>query len=293
MADSDQEKTLDPGTLYVVATPIGNLEDLTFRALRVLQQADLIAAEDTRHSRKLCNYYAINTQLTSYYAHNEAGKGAKIVDELKKGKRVALISDAGTPAISDPGYLLVRRCREEGLPVVSVPGPSALVAAVSISGLPSDKFFFTGFVPTKSAQRRAFIENICDLEQTVVCYESPRRLVKTLELMIETLGSGREVAVVRELTKLHEEVASGNLADVCRYFSEKGVRGEIVLLIAPSAQKVQTETVREALIRVQGETGMPMRQVVKQVARDFGLSGSDVYRESLTIRRMEGVDENG
>lgn len=280
--------TLEPGTLYVVATPIGNLEDMTFRALRILKSVDLIAAEDTRHSRKLCNHYAVKTPLTSYYAHNEAEKGEKVIGRLRQGETVALITDAGTPAISDPGYHLVRRCREEGIPVESVPGPSAVVAALSISGMPSEQFRFVGFLPAKPALRRKKIREFLNEEQTVVCYESPRRLLKTLDIMREELGDETVVAVARELTKLHEELISGRLPDVAGRLQEQGVRGEIVLLVAPAAQKVQTESVLDALVRVQKESGLPMRQVVKQVAREFGLSGSDVYKVSLQIRKMEG-----
>ncbi len=284
----DNDRPLTPGTLYVVATPIGNLEDMTFRALRILKNVDLIAAEDTRHSRKLCNYYAVSTPMTSYFAHNEGTKGERIVSKLQQGATVALITDAGTPAISDPGYLLVKRCREANLRVECVPGPSALVGALSISGLPSEQFFFTGFLPAKPAARRKKIREYLNEVQTVVCYESPRRLLKTLEIMQEELGADRGVAVVRELTKMHEELIAGTLAEVSRQLREKGVRGEIVLLLAPAAQKVQNESVREALMRVQAETGLPMRQVVKQVARQFGLPGSDVYKESLQIRSTEG-----
>ncbi len=277
-----------PGTLYVVATPIGNLEDFTFRALRVLKEVDLIAAEDTRHSRKLCNYYAITTPMTSYFAHNEVDKGGQIVAKLLRGASVALITDAGTPAISDPGYLLVKRCREEGIAVESVPGPSALVAALSISGLPSDQFLFTGFLPARTTARRSKIAEFLNATQTVVCYESPRRLLKTLEDIRHELGDERTVAVVRELTKMHEELISGPVGEVADTLRAQGVRGEIVLLISPAAQKVQIESVQEALVRVRTETGLPMRQVVKQVARELGLPGSEVYRESLRIRDMEG-----
>jgi 16S rRNA (cytidine1402-2'-O)-methyltransferase len=279
-----RDRPLEPGTLYVVATPIGNLEDMTFRALRILQKVDLIAAEDTRHSRKLCNFYAIKTPMTSYFAHNEESKGEQIVQRLQQGETVALITDAGTPAISDPGYLLVKRCRDEDLRVECVPGPSAVVGALSISGFPSEQFLFTGFLPAKPAARRKKISSFLNEEQTVVSYESPRRLLKTLEIMQEELGGDRQVAVVRELTKIHEEMISGELGVVVGRLRQKRVRGEIVLLLAPAAQKVQKESVKEALIRVQAETGLPMRQVVKEVARQFGLSGSDVYRESLEIK---------
>ncbi len=285
---SEKTSPLNPGTLYVVATPIGNLEDFTFRALRILQEVDLIAAEDTRHSRKLCNYYAVKTPLTSYFAHNEETKGEKIIEKLRQGNTVALITDAGTPAISDPGYLLVKRCRQEGIAVESVPGPSALVAALSISGFPCEQFLFTGFLPAKPVLRRKKVYSFLNEEQTVVCYESPRRLLKTLEMIQAELGDDRQVAVVRELTKIHEEMISGSVSEVYARLRTQGVRGEIVVLVAPAAQKVRNESVREALIRVHAETGLPMKQVVKQVARQFGLPGSDVYKESLQIRSTEG-----
>ena len=287
---AEREKSLEPGTLYVVATPIGNLEDLSFRALRVLKQADLIAAEDTRHTRKLCNNYAINTPLTSYYAHNEETKVDRIVEQLQSAKTVALVSDAGTPAISDPGYLLVKRCRDAGIPVVAIPGPSAVISALSISGLPSERFCFAGFLPAKSSLRRRFLEGLQEETQTVVCYESPRRLVKSLEIMQEVLGGERRVSVARELTKIHEEMISGTIPELIGHYKEKGVRGEIVILISPAAQKVQKESVDEALIRVRDETGLPMKQVVKQVARQFGLPGSDVYKISLKLNDMEGQE---
>ena len=287
---AEREKSLEPGTLYVVATPIGNLEDLSFRALRVLKQADLIAAEDTRHTRKLCNNYAINTPLTSYYAHNEETKVDRIVEQLQSAKTVALVSDAGTPAISDPGYLLVKRCRDAGIPVVAIPGPSPVIPALSISGLPSERFCFAGFLPAKSSLRRRFLEGLQEETQTVVCYESPRRLVKSLEIMQEVLGGERRVSVARELTKIHEEMISGTIPELIGHYKEKGVRGEIVILISPAAQKVQKESVDEALIRVRDETGLPMKQVVKQVARQFGLPGSDVYKISLKLNDMEGQE---
>lgn len=279
---------VEPGALYVVATPIGNLEDLTFRALRVLKEVDLIAAEDTRRSRKLCSYYEVNTPMTSYFAHNEDAKGEAIIRELQQGKAIALITDAGTPAISDPGYLLVKRCREEDIHVYCVPGPSALIGALSISGLPSDQFHFVGFLPPKPAARRKKIRDILQETQTVVFYESPRRLRKTLAIMHEELGGERHVAVAREMTKIYEELISGPLDDVIARTGGADIRGEIVLLVAPAARKVQEESVRDALVRVRDETGLPMREVVKRVARQFGLAGSDVYKESLQIRNTEG-----
>jgi 16S rRNA (cytidine1402-2'-O)-methyltransferase len=201
---------------------------------------------------------------------------------------LALITDAGTPAISDPGFLLVQRCRVADIPVASVPGPSAVTTALSIAGLPTDRFVFEGFLPTKQKARRDKIATFLVEERTVVCYESPRRLLKTLDILLELLGETRKVAVVRELTKLHEEVFSGLLPDVIDYFGQSGVRGEVVLVIAPPVKCAPVETVQEALLRLRDETDQPMRQIVKQVAKQFGLSGSDVYKESLQLKESEG-----
>lgn len=288
----DQRATGLPGTLYVVATPIGNLEDLTFRALRILQEVDLVAAEDTRHSRKLFNHYGIKTPLTSYFEHNEAAKGEQLVKVLSSGKNVALITDAGTPAISDPGFLLVQLCRSGKIPVASVPGPSAVTTALSIAGMPTDRFIFEGFLPTRKKACSDRINTFFDEQRTVVCYESPRRLLKTLDLLLELLGDKRKIAVVRELTKLHEEVYSGCLPEVIAYFVNTGVRGEVVLLIAPPDVSVPDESIIDALIRFRSESDLPMRQIVKHVAKQFGLPGSDVYKESLKLKESEGQDDN-
>lgn len=277
------------GTLYLVATPIGNLEDISFRALRILKEVDLVAAEDTRHSLKLFNHYGIRTHLTSYFEHNESTKAERIVSMLREGRSVALISDAGTPAISDPGFLLVRRCRDEGLPVTAVPGPSAAVMALSISGLPVDRFAFDGFLPSKAGARRETLARIKAEQRTVIFYESPQRLVASLGAIVEELDPERQVAVARELTKLHEELFRGSAADALAHFDRGAVKGEIVLMVAPAPVEQSTETVREALVRIGRETGLPMRQVVKRVAKELGVSGSDVYKESLALRD-EGED---
>ena len=277
------------GTLYVVATPIGNLEDLTMRALRILEEVDMIAAEDTRHSRKLLHHYGIATPLTSCYDHNELAKSERILELLHQGRSVALISDAGTPAISDPGFQLVRRCREEGLPVTAVPGPSAAVAALSIAGLPVDRFIFEGFLPARAAARAVALHRLADEERTTVFYEAPHRLLKTLRAVVEELGPERHLAVARELTKLHEELFRGTAAETLAHFGAAPVKGEIVLLVAPSpAPAPPAETVPEALRRLRAETGAPMRQIVKQVAKMYGLPGSEVYRQSLMLDDGEG-----
>jgi len=208
----DASRLTDPGTLYLVATPIGNLEDMTFRALRILREVDLVAAEDTRHSRKLFSHFGIATPLTSYFEHNEAQKGERLLDQLRAGKSVALISDAGTPAISDPGFLLVRRCRDEGIPVLAVPGPSAAVAALAVSGLPTERFAFEGFLPARSKARREALQQLWAEPRTTIFYEAPHRLLATLRDICEEMGAEREVAVARELTKLHEELFRGTAA---------------------------------------------------------------------------------
>jgi 16S rRNA (cytidine1402-2'-O)-methyltransferase len=274
------------GTLYVVATPIGNLEDLSPRALRILKEVDLVASEDTRHSRKLFNHYGIETPLTSYFQHNEAAKGERLLHILQEGKDVALISDAGTPAISDPGCLLVQSCHEAGIPVSAIPGPSALIAALSMAGLPTERFAFEGFLPAKTHARRQALRPLKSEPRTTVFYEAPHRLAAALQDVLAELGAERQVAVVRELTKIYEELFRGTVAQACEHFSGK-VRGEIVLLIAPAEQSAPEESVGDALRRWRAETDLPMREIVKQVAKAYGLSGSEVYKESLALRDEE------
>ena len=276
-----------PGILYLVATPIGNLEDITFRALRILKEVDLVAAEDTRHSRKLFNHFDITTPLTSYFEHNEAQKGEHLLAQLKAGKSVALISDAGTPAISDPGFLLVRRCRDEGIAVLAVPGPSAAIAALAVSGLPTERFAFEGFLPARSKARREALQMLRTEPRTTIFYEAPHRLLATLREIVLEMGAQREVAVARELTKLHEELFRGTAAAAVDHFSAGRVRGEIVLLVAPAAagaaEPAPGDTVEAALQALRDE-GLPLRQAVKQVAKKFGLPGDEVYRRALAIK---------
>lgn len=272
------------GTLYVVATPIGNLEDMTYRAVRILEEVSLIAAEDTRHSRKLLNHYGINTALISYHEHNEESRSIQLLEKLKAGESIALISDAGTPCIADPGYRLVSRCRQEGIMVAAVPGPSAVITALSISGLPTDAFCFVGFLPSKTHGRCQCLEQIKNEQQTIVCYESPHRLVACLEDIAQICGSDRPIAVARELTKRHEELFSGKVAEAQDYFSQSPVKGEIVLLLGAAPEQLPEGTVPEALMRLRDETDLSWKEIVKQVAKEFGLSGSDVYKESLALR---------
>lgn len=277
-----------PGTLYLVATPIGNLEDLTLRALRILKEVDLVAAEDTRHSRKLFAHFGINTPLTAYHEHNEARKTAELLEVLAGGRSLALISDAGTPAIADPGYRLVRACREAGIPVAAVPGPAAVTAALSVAGLPTDRFAFEGFLPARAGARRDRLAALHGEERTLVFYEAPHRLAASLRDVAEVFGAAREIAVIRELTKLHEEVVRGAAGEVLEHFGGGSkVRGEIVLLIAPGVKEAPVRPLADVLRERLAAGDRPARQVVKEVAREFGLPGSEVYREWLAIKAGE------
>ena len=218
------------GKLYVVATPIGNLEDITLRALRVLREVDLIAAEDTRHTRKLLDRYEIKKRMVSYHEHNERERAERIIEDLKSGMKVALVSDSGTPAISDPGYVLIRRCVEEGIEVIPIPGPSALLAALSVSGLPVHRFIFEGFLPHKSGKRRNRLRQLAGEEGTIIFYESPHRLLKTLSDILEILGN-RRVVIARELTKVHEEIFRGSIEEALERFGEGERKGEFTILV--------------------------------------------------------------
>ncbi len=224
---------MEPGTLYIVATPIGNLGDVTHRALETLREADLVAAEDTRVTRKLLSAYGISTPLTSYHAHSPPKKQADLVDRLKAGASIALVTDAGTPGISDPAVRLVRAALDAGLKVVPVPGPAALVAALSASGLPTDTFTFEGFLSTKTGRRRKRLEELAALGHTVVLYESPRRLKKLLQEIVECFGPDHPCVVAREVTKLHEEFVRGTAEEVAEALSGRDVKGEVTVMVGP------------------------------------------------------------
>jgi 16S rRNA (cytidine1402-2'-O)-methyltransferase len=223
-----------PGTLYVVATPLGNLEDITLRALRILKEVTLVACEDTRRTRGLLTHFGIHAEVTSYFEHNKLRKGARLLETLMAGRSIALVTDAGTPGISDPGFQLVRQAREAGVPVVPVPGPSAVVAALSASGVPADRFVFDGFLPVKPGRRRHRLEALRDLEMTVVCYESPHRILATLEAIALVFGE-RPIVVARELTKRFEEILRGSAAALRERLGAGTARGEFTVII-PSAR---------------------------------------------------------
>jgi len=271
------------GTLYVVATPIGNLEDITLRALRVLREVDLIAAEDTRHTSKLLQHYGIRKFLVSYHEHNEARRVPGLVAQLRSGRSVALVSDAGMPGVSDPGYELVRACIEAGIPVVPVPGPSAILAALAASGLPTDRFLFAGFPPRRASERRRFLEELTEERATLILFESPERVVRTLQDLLEVLGN-RRVAVCRELTKLHEEVFRGTIHEAIAHLEKHPPRGEITLVVEGArVSPADPERAEEELRRLL-DLGVSAREAAKAVARTHGVSRQDAYRRALRIR---------
>jgi 16S rRNA (cytidine1402-2'-O)-methyltransferase len=272
-----------PGRLYVVATPLGNLEDITLRALRVLRDVDLVACEDTRRTGPLLRSHGITTRTTSYFEHNERWKGERILEELRAGRDVALVSDAGTPGISDPGFRLVRDARMAGMPVIPVPGASAAVTALSVSGLPSDRFLFVGFLPSRSGPRRRALEGLAAVRETLVLYESPVRVLAALEDMESVLGN-RVAFLCREATKRHEEYRSGRLADLRGSLAERDmVRGEIVLVVggAPEFNEPKAIDLADDLYAQLVAEGRTRREAVKEAARRLGLPARDVYRRVL------------
>jgi len=273
------------GGLYLVATPIGNLEDITLRALRVLKEADLIACEDTRQTQKLLNHYDITTRTTSYHEHNEMTRAPELVLELEQGARIALVTDAGMPGISDPGFRLISLAIRHHVQVVPIPGVSAFLAALVASGLPTDSFRFSGFLPVKRGARQTFLENIRDSPRTQVVYEAPHRAKEALEDIVEILGAERHVVVAREVTKIHEEFLRGRSAEVLKELSARGeIKGEITLLIG-KADETERKTapartgLRERLEQVMVTEQLDQKAALKKVAKEAGLSKSEAYRE--------------
>jgi 16S rRNA (cytidine1402-2'-O)-methyltransferase len=275
-----------PGILYIVATPIGNMDDITLRAIRTLQEADLIACEDTRQTRKLLNHLGIDKPTVSYHEHNEAQRAGELAAKLRGGSSIALVSDAGTPLVSDPGYRLVAAALDAGANVVPIPGASAALSALAASGLATDSFRFCGFLPPKSVARRKVLEALKDESCTLIFYEAPHRVIETLRDIAE-LAPDRRVVVARELTKLHEEFLRGTAAGVGRELeSRPSVKGEITLLVERSTSvKCSTEDTSESLeqaVRALELRGVARMDAIKQVAHDRGLSKRDVYRRVNT-----------
>ena len=270
------------GILYIVATPIGNLEDITLRALRILKEADLVAAEDTRHSRKLLTHFGISRPLTSYFDHNKDLKGEFILERLQQGLNVALVTDAGTPCISDPGYQLVRDAIAAGLKVVPIPGACAAITALSASGLATDNFTFAGFLPNRQGKRRERLQSLAGERALLIFYESPKRVLATLRDMLETLGD-REVVLARELTKMYEEFLRGKLSTLIGQAEEREIRGEVAILVTPADAPALPDTPEmEALLsRYLASGELSLKDAVKRVTLETGLPKSTVYAEAL------------
>lgn len=278
------------GKLYLVPTPIGNLKDITLRALEALKEADFIAAEDTRVTLKLLNHFGIKKSLISYHQHNEQGKSEDIIGILKEGKTIALVTDAGTPGISDPGSVIVKKCIEENIAFEVLPGATAITTALVYSGLDTTKFIFRGFLPRENKERRPIVEQLIDRTETIIFYESPHRLLSTLDFLLESFGD-RNIALCRELTKLHEEIIRLKLSDAIEYYKENSPRGEYVLVLeGKTKEEIELEEQAkwinmsiEEHIKSYIDDGIKKKDAIKMVAKERGLSKSDVYKHSIEL----------
>ena len=282
----EQHKT---GTLYLCATPIGNLEDITYRVLRTLKEVDLIAAEDTRNSIRLLNHFEIKTPMTSYHEYNKIDKAYQLVAKMREGKNIALITDAGTPGISDPGEDIVRICDEEGIPVTSLPGAAACITALTMSGLPTRRFAFEAFLPKDKKEHQAVLEELKTETRTIIIYEAPHHLVRTLQELSDALGGDRRLTICRELTKRHEEKLQMTLADSLSYYEVNEPRGEYVLIIAGrSREEMKKEeqagwealSLEEHMAHYESQ-GIDRKEAMKRVAKDRGVSKRDIYQALL------------
>ncbi|MBD2567174.1 16S rRNA (cytidine(1402)-2'-O)-methyltransferase [Anabaena lutea] len=274
-----------PSTLYIVGTPIGNLEDITFRAVRILQTVDMIAAEDTRHTGKLLQHFQVKTPQMSYHEHNQNSRIPELLEHLTNGKAIALVSDAGMPGISDPGYELVKACIEAGITVVPIPGASAAITALSAAGLPTDKFIFEGFLAAKSQQRRQQLEYLQAEPRTLIFYESPHRLRDSLEDLGTVLGSDRSIVIARELTKLYEEFWRGTIGEAIAHYQQKEPQGEYTLLVAgtPASKPQLTEAELKAELLQIMKQGVSRSQASRQLAKDTAVSRRQLYQLALAI----------
>lgn len=277
------------GTLYVVATPIGNLEDITLRALRLLKEVDVIAAEDTRHTRKLLTHYGIATPLTSYHDHSETEKAPALIAQLQAGKNIALVSDAGTPCIADPGFRLVTAAAEAGVSVVPVPGPSMVTALMSVGGLPTDRFAFEGFLPAKHTQRRKALQHLQREERTLVFFESPHRVLEMLADLEDVCGD-RQIVIGRELTKMFEEVLRGKVSELRALLETRDIKGEVAILVAGKAESSEPEEARPLAEEIQelSARGFSLKDVARIVSDTRGIPKREVYALGL---RMKGEVE--
>ncbi len=271
------------GCLYIIPTPIGNLEDITLRALRVMKEVDLLAAEDTRHSRKLLNHFGIDTPLTSYYREKEVEKSIQLLRQIKEGKNIGLISDAGTPGISDPGAVLVQNAHREGVTVVPLPGPSAVATAMSASGYTGSGFLFIGFPPAKKGQRQKLLTSLAGCEYPVVFYESPRRIENFVSEALAIYGD-RQALWAREITKAYEDLESAQLSELLAKAKSKQIKGEFVLIIHPGEKEdVQGETIEELICWYRDNSDLSLKDVSKKLSTDLGVSKSIVYQQALSL----------
>ncbi len=272
-----------PGNLYIVATPIGNLEDMTYRAVRVLGEVDLIAAEDTRHTRKLLTHFNIRTPLLSYYREKEASRAEELIERLLEGADIALVSDAGTPGISDPGAILVKGARQAGIPLIPVPGASALTAALSCAGIESGSFLFAGFAPPKSAQRKKLLESLSGSAHPLVFYESPHRVGQFVRDAYGVLGD-RTVLWAREISKKYEEIEETSLELLASRIGSEKIRGELVVIIHPGdEEKPEAESLEDILVWYRDNSSLSLKDVCRKVSADMGIGRSDIYRQALKI----------
>jgi 16S rRNA (cytidine1402-2'-O)-methyltransferase len=283
-SENDPGPEVRAGTLFLVGTPIGNLEDITLRALRTLKEVDLIACEDTRHTIRLLNHYSIEKPTVSYHEHNELTRAAELVVHLERGDNVAMVSDAGMPGVSDPGYRLVALALRHHIRVVPIPGASAFLSALVASGLPTDSFHFGGFLPAKEGARRTVLEHIRTSSRTEIFYEAPHRAVETLRDVVNVLGPGRRVVIAREVTKLHEEFLRGHAESVLAELERRGdIRGEITLLVGKAEDQIATppsnRNVAKRIRELMTSEKLDEKTALKQAAREFGLSKSAAYRE--------------
>jgi 16S rRNA (cytidine1402-2'-O)-methyltransferase len=284
---TDVQDNSPTGCLYLVATPIGNLEDITLRALRVLKEADLIACEDTRQTQKLLQHYAIHKEMVSYHEHNELTRAPELVIQLEEGAQVALVSDAGTPVVSDPGHRLVVLCLRHHIPVVPIPGPSAFVAALAASGLPTEEFLFVGFLPSRAGARRKKLDALKSEPRALVLYEAPHRLADTLSDAADILGS-RHAVVAREVTKIHEEFLRGSLGELRDAARKRAPRGEITLMIGPAVegepQAIPAVSLKQRVEQLEAEAGLDRKAALKMAARERGIGKREAYKQLLLER---------
>lgn len=272
-----------PGTLYIIATPIGNLEDMTHRATRILGEVDLIAAEDTRHTRKLLNHFNIQTPMVSYYREKEASRADELINRLLEGENIGLVSDAGTPGISDPGAILVNSARRAEIPIIPIPGPSALTAALSCAGLEPGSFLFLGFAPAKTSARKKLFESLSTQLYPLVFYESPHRIGHFIKDAHAVLGD-REVLWAREISKKYEEIEGTTLALLDSKIGSEKIRGELVVIVHPGSEdKPEADSLEEILVWYRDNSALSLKDVCKRVAADMGIGRSEIYKQALTI----------